>query len=264
MKRAVLLVKASPHYRRDAFETGLKRIGYTVVRSIDSPGPGDLLLSWNLFGGAEKLADGYRKRGAKVIVAENGYLTPPGKPGMYALSCWGHNGAGTFPAPADDSRWRALGIEAKPWRRDGRHILVAAQRGIGSRDMASPHGWHQKTAQKLRALTRRPVVIRPHPGCRTQGIRPLEADLRDAWAVVIWSSAVGVHSLVAGVPVFFAAPHWICESAALRAFSLAAAIESPLRDDGLRAASLARMAGGQWDYQEIATGEPLKGLLECS
>lgn len=264
MKRAVLLLKPSPHYRRDAFEAGLKRIGYTVVRSIDNPEPDDLLLSWNLCGGAEKLADSYRRRGAKVVVTENGYLTPPGQPGMYALSRGGHNGAGTFPAPADDSRWRALGIEAKPWRRDGRHILVAQQRGIGSREMASPHAWHQKTAQKLQAITKRPIVIRAHPGCRTQGVRPLAADLRDAWAVVIWSSAVGVHALVAGVPTFYAAPHWICAGAALPLSRFGMYAEAPMMDDAARSAALARMAGGQWTYQEIATGEPLRGVIECS
>lgn len=263
MKRAVLLVKASPHYRRDAFETGLKRLGFKIVDRILDPRPGDVMVTWNAPAGIEREIARYQKAGAAVIVTENGYLTPPGMPGLYALSRGGHNGAGVFPAPADDSRWRALGIEAKPWRRDGRHILVAAQRGIGSREMASPHAWHLKTAQKLQALTKRPIVIRNHPGARTQGVRPLAADMRDAWAVVIWSSAVGVHSLVAGVPVFYAAPHWICSGAALPLSRFGMYAEAPMMDDAARAASLARMAGGQWTYQEIATGEPLKGVIEC-
>lgn len=262
MKRAVLLLKPSPHYRRDAFEAGLKRIGYTVVRSIDNPGPDDLLVSWNLFGPTEKLAESYRRHGAKVIVTENGYMTPPGRPGMYALSLDGHCGAGRFPSVEGSTRWADLGIPCKPWRSGGKYILVCGQRSIGSREMASPPCWHQKVAERLQRVTKLPIRVRPHPG-RVGAGRPLDEDLKGAHAVVVWSSACGVKALTEGIPVHYAAPHWICSEAAT-SLSRTEDIETQCIDDEARMRALSRMADGQWTYEEIATGEPLQGVIECS
>jgi hypothetical protein len=262
VKRAVVLLKTSPHYRRESFEAGMKALGYRIVHRIDDPKPGDALVTWNLTGGLEREAQRFTKAGAAVLVSENGYLSPPGIPGLYAVSKGGHNGAGTFPTSTDPARWLQLGVELKRWRQDGKHILVCGQRGIGSRDMASPHAWHQKAAERIRTMTKRPVKIRPHPGQDGRGT-PLSHDLKNAWAVVIWSSAAGVHSLVQGIPVFYAAPHWICEKAALPFAAFGKYIESPLCDDAIRQAAMVHMAHGQWAYKEIATGEPLKGVIEC-
>lgn len=260
LKRALVLVKANPHYRRDAFEAGLKANGFKLVNRLDDPGPGDALLTWNLTG-LDRLASLFKQRGGKVIVAENAYLSPAGVPQMYALSEGGHNGAGRIPFVAEESRWRALGVELKPWRRDGKHILVAAQRGIGAKDMASPHGWHQRFAEKLQRATKRHVRIRAHPGHAGKG-RSLAEDLRDAWAVVIWNSSVGVHALAAGIPVFYAAPHWICSRAAVP-LTAGADIERPNLSYLDREEAMKRMAHGQFHYQEIATGEPIRRVLEC-
>lgn len=256
MKRALILLKPSPHYRREAFEAGLKACGFTLVRRLDDPRPGDVLVVWNLCGGNEKLADTFKRRGAQVIVTENGYLTPTGKPGMYAVSLGAHNGAGTFPACGPE-RWQALGVTPKPWRKDGDHILVCQQRGIGSRAMASPHMWHQKAVERLKRWTKRPIKVRPHPGNRSSAV-PIEHDLKGAWACVIWGSAAGVRALVEGVPVFYDAPKWICSEAAL---PLRDWIEHPLCNDAWREKALASMAWGQWRYDEIATGEPLRRVL---
>lgn len=258
--RALVLLKPSPHYRRDSFVAGLKRIGFTVDPArLERPEPGDVLVTWNLTGGLEAMAQRYKAAGARVLVAENAYLSPPDKP-MYALSLGGHNGAGTFPAGGPE-RWQALGIQPKPWREGGKHILVCAQRGIGSREMASPHAWHQKMAEKLQTVTRRPIRVRNHPGNRASGAPSLAHDLRDAHACVIWASAAGVRALVEGVPVFYAAPHWICGHAAMR-IKHAHDLEQQLVSDADRLAALQRMAWGQWTPEEIATGEPLRRLLE--
>lgn len=253
------MVKAQPHYRREAFESGLKACGFKIVQRLDDPRPGDCLLTWNLTG-LDRLAWLFKQRGAKVIVAENAYLTPEGVPQMYALSEGGHNGAGKIPfQPDDGSRWRALGVTLKPWRTDGKHILVCGQRGIGSQEMASPHGWHQRFAEKLQRVTSRPVRVRAHPGHGGRG-RPLADDLNGAWAVVVWNSSVGVHALAAGIPVFYAAPHWICARAAV---PLAKAdIERPNLSYLDREEAMVRMAWGQYHHQEIATGDPIRRVLE--
>jgi len=260
VKRALLLVRPLPHYRRDAFEAGFKRLGYTIVSQLNEPRAGDVMCSWNLTA-MERVASRFKAAGGSVVVAENAYLTPAGRTQMYAISRDGHCGSGRFPAPANDaSRWGELGVTCKPWREHGGHILVAAQRGIGAKNMASPPNWHKQIAEKLQRATKRPVRVREHPG-RHSGSRPLAEDLRGAWAVVVWSSTVGVWALTEGIPVFYAAPHWICSSAAV---PLAKAdIESPLCSYIERDRALARLAWGQWTHEEIATGEPLRRVLEC-
>lgn len=252
--RATCLIKTSPHYRREAFEKGLKRAGYTLTTSMVPAKPGDALVVWNrMRGSAEQACERWEQAGGVVIVAENGYLQKAHGE-MYALSLGQHNGAGKFPVGSED-RFSKLGFEVKPWRTGGREIVVCAQRGIGSRLMASPPGWAEQTAMKLRSLTKLPVRIRQHPGLTA--CVPLERDLEHAAACVIWSSGAGVRALVEGVPVFYAAPHWICAWAAW-----------PLREFGVppipfgRQWALNTAAWGQWHHEEIASGEPFVRLKE--
>lgn len=48
MRRALALLKPTPHYRREAFEAGFKALGFTLVKRLDDPGPGDALC-WGQF-----------------------------------------------------------------------------------------------------------------------------------------------------------------------------------------------------------------------
>lgn len=258
---AQLLIKPLPHYRRDAFSEGLEACGLRVMRRIERPGPGDVLCAWNLTGSAELEADRFRRAGAKVIVTENGYLEPADGSRRYAVALDGHNGAGRFPVGEGD-RWAALGVQVKPWRAnpDG-HLLVCAQRGIGARAMASPHGWHLKIAQRLHGFARHKVRVRAHPGDRAA--RPtLAQDLEGAFACIVWASAAGVQALIEGIPVYYCAPHWICSSAATRGISTPL-FGDAVRDDVRRLDALQRLAWGQWSPDEIATGTPLQGVLAC-
>lgn len=259
MRKAYCLVRDQPHYRREAFHAGLKAAGYSVdtsypVRAQD----GDVLVIWNRYGQFEDAAGRFEKQGGTVLIAENGYLGAD-RDGIqhYALAVHQHNGAGRWPQ-GDGSRFAALGIEPQPWRTGGQKLVIRGQRGIGSRLMASPPNWHDLTARKLRGRTKRQIEIRPHPGGKAVTDRSHEQYLADAHALVIWSSSVGVKALVMGVPVFYDAPHWICEDAAKRGTG---ELESPLRDDELRLAALERMAWAQWSVAELASGEPFDFLI---
>lgn len=268
MARAVVVIRDEPHYRREAFVAGLKKIGMTVsFFDIADPAPGDVLVIWNRYGENHRRATLWEKRGAKVIVAENGYIgKDAGGLQRYALALSGHNGSGKWHVGGPE-RFDALGIELKPWRTEGRHILVCGQRGIGSPTMASPMNWHQNAAARLVKHTKRPIKVRAHPG-NSAPKTLLSDDLRDAWACVVWSSASGVQALVSGIPVFYDAPHWICEIAALPfTASLASAVfhpngESPLMDDADRLAALHDLAWAQWTLDEITSGEPFRLLME--
>lgn len=259
MPRAYCLIRAEPHYRSEAFVSGLQRAGYQVVRSCPDRGvPGDLLVIWNRYGIYEQAAERFEREGGLVLVAENGYLgKDEGGIQYYALARHGHNGSGTWPTGGTE-RFSRLGIELKPWRKDGGHVLVCAQRGIGSRHMASPLEWHNSVARRLRALTKREIVIRVHPEDRNLRTKqpPLEEQWRGAWAVVIWSSGAGVRALIEGLPVIFDAPHWICGSAA----GLVENIESLRMPERLPA--LQRMAWAQWTVSELASGEPFRLLAD--
>jgi hypothetical protein len=254
---AVNTIREQPHYRRAAFDIGLQHLGYTMVKDGKPTGPTDLILLWNLHGGNEQRRDEWERQGGTALIVENGYIGKDAEGRqLYAISVHAHNGAGWFPQGPED-RFSALGIELAPWRGDSGHILVAGQRGIGSRLMASPHGWEDKTAHLLKAMGHKELLIRRHPG-RFQPPTTLEADLACARLCAIWSSGSGVRALTMGVPVVHWAPHWICSGSAGRRPE---AIAAPVRDDSRRLAALQHMAHGQWTVAEIEAGLPFERIL---
>jgi hypothetical protein len=110
-----------------------------------------------------------------------------------------------------------LGINMQPWRANGKHILVCLQRDGGwSMKGIDLNQWTIQTVTRLRQLTDRPILIRPHPKFQvnlhsvlslpnvyqsTSG-NTLQADLTDAWASVFYNSSSSVAAVLAGVPVF--------------------------------------------------------------
>lgn len=256
---AIVKVRKEPHYRRQAIESGLLRCGYALRdKWAGHATKQDWLVLWNRKAGAEEAeAEDWERRGGSVIVMENGYLQKVDK-SMYAISVGQHNGAGWFPVGNED-RFSALGFELKPWREDGEYVLVCAQRGIGSKLMASPPGWDRKMAAEIRKLTlcRYPVKVRNHPGNFVAKV-PLTSDLAKAQSCVIWSSGAGVRALVEGVPVVFQAPHWVCENAAVRHWIHT---DNYVARDN-RESTLHHMSHGQWTVDEITKGEPFARILE--
>lgn len=276
---AYCLLRQGPVYRREAFLTGLAAAGLNVSNTLPrTPGPNDVLVIWNRYAELDDLAKRFEKGGGRVIVAENGYLGVGGRSHrahdrtdrrIYALALGDHNGRGAWPSanlgpgPAFDlgrGRFAQLEVQVKPWRETGRKVLVCAQRGIGSPGRASPPGWHDKVAGELRGVLGVRVQIRQHPGDNDPST-PLEQDLEDAVACVVWASGAGVKALVEGVPVFHACPWWICAVGA-RYYAGPASLLTPVRNDLQRAIALEQMAWAQWTCNEIASGEPFRRLLE--
>lgn len=250
MSRATLLIRTEPRLRYEAFRSGLKSAGFALSEQTANPKRDDVLVIWNRHRwGAQAAA--YERAGATVIVAENGWLNRADGTKMIALCRGHHNGAGWWPEGEAD-RWAQLGHNLRPWRADGGHILVLAQRGIGEPGVAMPRGWTEVVGAKLRKATRRQVVVRRHPGIDNAP----DPDWTDCWAAVTWASGAAIKAIVAGVPVFYEMRKWIGGPAARYGFS---DLEAPFLGD--RLPMLRRLAWAQWSLEEIATGAPLAGLI---
>lgn len=255
--RAVLTIRKEPHYRRDAFERGLRHVGFTLCELARPADSSDWLILWSRKRGTdEQRADAWEAAGGTVLVVENGYLAKVDKT-HYAISVHGHNGSGWFPV-GDEDRFSKLGFELKPMRKweKGFEIVVRDQRGIGSTLMASPPQWGRRACARLRN-TPVPVRLVPHPGDKNKAAID-EASLRKAAALLTWSSAVGVRALTEGIPVFYDAPHWICASGANRWNGVD--LVGSFNPEAVKAA-LHCMSHGQWHFDEIATGEPFARII---
>ena len=122
---------------------------------------------------------------------------------------------------SSDYKWKQikvkLGLDLRPWRNQGDHVLICLQRDGGwSMKGTDMSYWTDRTVRRLRDLTARPIVIRPHPKhqmdlsalTRLPGVtqstpgRSLQQDLSGAWAAVFCNSSSSVAAVLAGVPVF--------------------------------------------------------------
>jgi hypothetical protein len=242
-------------------------VGLELVAALPKPTPDDVLVIWNRYGIGEDMARRFEAVGAVVVIAENGIIGAsenayakqydPNGDQIYSLALNFHNGGGRWWIGEPD-RWRQQGVEVRPWREDGEHILVLPQRGFGHSAVAPPANWVQSTVERLRKLTIRPIKVRAHPGNEPAGI-PLEADLKGAWCCVTWGSGAGIKALCSGIPVYSEWGKWIGFPAALPFGVIGRADVAPT--DDARQVMLDRLAWYQWTVPEIASGEPFRLLL---
>ncbi len=265
--RAYCLIRREPHYRREAFELGLKAAGYQVTDQPPQRGQaGDVLVIWNRYAHWEQMADRFEREGGTVIVAENGYIDPGRHTDRrwYALAVGGHNGQGKWPDLGPE-RWKAiaprLGVTLAPWREHGEHVLVCPNRDFGRAGHIMPANWAQRTVDELRKYTKRPIRVRAHPG-NNKPERELAEDLRDCWAMVIWYTSAGVQALLSGIPVICTAPAWICKQAAASRLDGVEQLGRFTFPDS-RFTAFRRLASAQWHVDEIQTGEPFRHLLNA-
>lgn len=248
MPQATCLFRPQLHYRREVFETALRRIGFDMVAPHGRPAPDDLLVLWNRRGKHDELARKFEAAGARVLVVENAYIGPADGEKAFAMALGSHNGAGRWEV-GDASRWDRFGIDVQPWRQ-GSDVILLPQRGIGQHGVAMPLGWGNRALQQL--STSRRVIYRRHPGDKSE---PYDA-LRNAWCACTWGSGAAIKALVAGVPVFYQFPQWIGADSARFGF---ADLEQPWLGD--RLPMLRRLAWAQWRISEVESGEAFDWLL---
>lgn len=147
---------------------------------------------------------------------------------------------------SDGSRFAALGIQVKPWKRPcaGSHTVVCQQSDAFMRDVAAwPYDWLKATLRGLTGTS--PVVVRTWDRDKLKSMRSLPQDLENAHLLVAHSSAAAVTALIHGVPVSvdFMSALWGCN------FNVA--------DDNcpVRLNTLGVLADNQWSLGEIASGK---------
>ena len=189
-----------------AFAEGLARHGIRGdIVSMDAYEPSDLAVLWGHHN--TKVIASQRKAGLDHIVMERGYVGD--RMTHTSIGFNGVNGAADFlnhGSPPD--RWKALGVELKPWKVSGEYILLCGQ----IPGDASTHGIDLKVefprlAIELANMHRRPVYWRPHPLRPTRIQVPiptltgsLEDALAGAWCIVTVNSNTAVDATIAGVP----------------------------------------------------------------
>lgn len=270
--RAFVLIKDQAPYPRSSVIAGLQALGYDVCTDglSSSFNKKDLLVTWTPWESSlsQRAGDMHKERGGKWIVLENGYIQTTTT--QYAVGLNGFNGWGNHRndnSPPD--RWESLGLEIKPWRTEGEHVLLFAQMGGHDYSLTMPGYWPDDVVQRLSLLTRRPIIYRPKPSRPKYLTRqyknvtmppfngvPLSNYFENAWVAVVYSSKAAVEALRCGIPALYDGPMSILRTVVERGIDL---VENPPLPE--RWPFFCDLAYAQWSKEEIATGVPFQRLL---
>ncbi len=167
-------------------------------------------------------------KSSKTIIIDSNLFqfADPARPNFYlrySLNGIFPNTGFYFNNSVDNRRWASIQRELKlnltDYRQDGKHILICLQRIDGwSMTGNDVQKWLNNTIRILKDYTKRPILVRRHPGDKQQtkiifpvGVKVskstnIREDLENAWATVTFNSSPGVASLISGVPVFVTDP----------------------------------------------------------
>jgi len=185
-----------------------------------------------------------------------------------------HRGGRFCPAIARTDRAKAMGLTLAPWKPGAAPVIIAGQLpGDFSLDGVDITEWVTDVADHVQRVSRRPLIIRPHPFdyspdwlqvCAALGAEisrePLQHDLARAGTWIAYTSGSAVDAVMAGVPT-------ICMSEANFAWDVSshslASLDKPWI--GERSQWLENLAHAQWTNDEIGEGlcwRCLRSLVE--
>ena len=204
----------------DAFSTGLKHLGHQEHEDFD------VAVIWSvLWHGRMKnnqpVWEYCQKNNVPVIVLEVGGIK---RGTTWKVGLNGINRDAVFGnSDMDSTRADKLGLHLKPWRENGKFILICGQhdKSLQWQDMPRMSKWLMSIIDEIQSYIDMPIVFRPHPRCRLESIEhqyhnvyrdePIRLDntyddfnlsFKDVYAVVNWSSNPGPQAAIAGIPVF--------------------------------------------------------------
>ncbi|MFQ5774195.1 MAG: hypothetical protein ACE5GS_06745 [Kiloniellaceae bacterium] len=211
------------------------------------PGPA---FFYGMTGHGLPLIEQCRREERDWYYADNAYYFGRGTHFRVTRNALMHDGSGR----AGPARFERFGLEIKPWRRDGRHVVLATQSELFYRLHLGVERrvWTDVACSDIRRHTDRTIIVCDKPPPPWPGGHPhpnFETALRDAWAVVSHSSSVMVKALLEGVPVFSLGPSMASRMASADVSS----IEEPLYPNE-REPWLWNLAANQWTRAEMRDG----------
>lgn len=172
-----------------------------------------------------------------------------------------------------DQNWnnirRDYGIDLRPWRTQGSHILITLQRPLGwsmrGFDLAQ---WLERTFSEIRKHSDRPIVIRWHPGdwknfpkyqdmlSQYQArVSPQEKhileDLVDCWALVCHNSTPSAVATIEGVPAFITDDPAYCQAGPMVNTDFSQ-LENPVMPN--REQWIKQLAQCHWSFEDLRSG----------
>ena len=224
-------------------------------------------------------------RGLTTVVIDSGYVKRGAGPhNYYAVGLNGLNGWADFRNQSfhpgegkgmPDDRWKALGVEMKPWRTDdgsGTHIVVLGQvpwdASVQHVDLDQFLVDQVDYIKRAQRHWRRPLVFRRHPKAPVGSMPKIEAllpasdktlaeDLERAFVVVTYNSNSAVDAILAGTPAIVVGEGDMLNNMCSRSIH---EINSPRRG-GNREQWAAGLAWAQWTPAEMREGLPWKHLF---
>jgi hypothetical protein len=191
-------------------------------------------------------------QGTDWYYADNAYYFGRGKFFRVTKNRFMHDGVGN----AGPERFEKFGIKVKPWRKDGRHILITTQSELfyEARLGTTREAWTNELIEELRKHTDREIIVCHKPPVKTMASNQphaidLESQIRDAWALVTHSSSSAVKAVLEGVPVFSLAPSMV----SCMGLDDLGRIEEPVYPDD-REPWLWNLAANQWTFREMRDG----------
>ena len=159
----------------------------------------------------------------------------------------------------DYRRFKSLNVRIRPWRKDGRTIVICLQ---SERWFSLVYGldradWIDHVTATIRQHSDREIIVRqkPHPVQECD----LFFHLEHAFTVVVQDSKAAIQAICYGVPAFVLAP---C-AASLMASDDLLQIETPRYPDG-REEWAARLSSQQWTVHEMRTGQCWREVHEMN
>ena len=163
-----------------------------------------------------------------------------------------HDGSGQ----AQPERWRRLGLEIKPWRETGSHVVVCPpDLRYGELWGLDHEAWLKETLKRLKSATDRPIHVRLRE-VRSDPLKPFAEAIRDAWCLVTHHSNAAVEAALAGVPVICTGP---CGATSISTTEIERVEDPPMPDDRERWAAV--LAASQWRLDEMRSGECWQQLV---
>ncbi len=166
-----------------------------------------------------------------------------------------HTGLGE----SNGKRFEQLGIQIKPQVKKGAHLVLCPQSEHFMDKIVGYRGsWTQHTIEDLKLVAAdRPVRLRLWSPAKDKLAATLADDLRNAHALITWSSAAAVTAVLSGVPVFCSGQ---CAAAPVANRDFGTLALPYFFGDGMIRNWAGVLADNQWTLDEMFKGKSWEDL----